>query len=249
MLKAIIIEDELRSIKLLENLLATYCTDVQIQGTATTIEDGYKLIVNNSPDVIFLDIEMQSATGFDLLSKFNEINFEIIFTTAFEHYAIKAIKFCALDYLLKPIDIEELKTAIVKVHLTRQKNQLNKKFEAFINNMNHTKTEHFQIALPSTEGLNIIRIQDIIYLKSDRQYTIFYLNSGEKIITSKNLGEYEELLLEHNFFRVHHSAIINLNEVKKYMRGEGGVAVMSNGEQIEVSKRKKEAFIKNFSKK
>lgn len=248
MIRAIIIEDEKRSALLLENLLEEYCAEVEVLGKASTVAEGYQLIRKNMPDVIFLDIEMQKETGFDLLNKFDEIKFEIVFTTAFENYALKAIKFCAIDYLLKPIDVDELKIAVEKVIRNDQKNKLNKKLKAFIQNMQNTSPGQFQIALPSTDGLSIIRVSEILYLKSDRQYTVFHLKSGDAIMTSKNLGEYEELLLEHNFFRVHHSSLINLGEVRKYMRGDGGCALMSNGEQIDISKRKKEAFLKHFSK-
>ncbi|MBL0340774.1 MAG: response regulator transcription factor [Bacteroidetes bacterium] len=248
MIYAIIVEDEKRSAKLLVNLLEEYCADVEVVGIAATVAEGFQLIKKKAPDVIFLDIEMQKETGFDLLNKFDEIKFEIIFTTAFENYALKAIKFCAIDYLLKPIDVDELKVAIEKVIRIQQKNTLNKKLEAFIQNMRSNNPSQFQIALPSTDGMSIVRVSEILYLKSDRQYTIFCLTSGEKILTSKNLGEYEELLLEHNFFRAHHSSLINLNEVKKYSRGEGGYALMSNGDQIDISKRKKEAFLKQFLK-
>ncbi len=248
MIKAIIIEDEQRSAKLLANLLEQYCPEVEVLGSASTVAEGFQLIKKCIPDVIFLDIEMQKETGFDLLNKFEEIKFEIVFTTAFENYALKAIKFCAIDYLLKPIDVDELKAAVEKVVRNHQKNQLNKKLEAFIQNMQNTHPGQFQIALPSTEGLSIVRVSDILYLKSDRQYTVLYLKSGDTIMTSKNMGEYEELLLEHNFFRAHHSSLLNLGEVKKYIRGDGGCALMSNGEQIDISKRKKEAFLKHFSK-
>jgi two-component system LytT family response regulator len=248
MIKAILIEDELRSLKLLGNLIGEYCPQVKIIGTATSVDEAFQLIQKNDPNVIFLDIEMQRETGFDLLLKFSEIPFEIIFTTAFEHYALKAIKFSALDYLLKPIDIEELKQAVSKLELNNHRQRVNKRFESFMHNLQNPKSELYQIALPSSEGLNILQIQDILYLKSDRQYTIFQTKSGEKIVTSKNLGEYEDLLLEYNFFRVHHSSLINLNEVKKYIRGDGGSVVMSNGDLIEVAKRKKDNFLKRFAK-
>ncbi len=249
MIRAIIIDDESRSLKLLINLLSDYCKEVEIIGTANNVKEGYDLIQNKMPDVLFLDIEMQRETGFDLLLKFNEIPFDIIFTTAFQQYALQAIKFSALDYLLKPIDVEELKLALAKVAKNKYRNELSQKFDTLINNLKHPKSEQIQLALPSSDGLTIVQIQDIIYLRSDRQYTLFQLKSGEKIVTSKNLGEYEDLLLEHNFFRVHHSALINLNEIKKYVRGDGGLVLMSNGESIEVSKRKKEHFLKQFTKK
>lgn len=249
MIKAIIVEDEIRSVKLLENLIRDYCPDIALMGSATSVEEGFNLINIHHPDIVFLDIEMQKESGFDLLNKFNEINFEIIFTTAYEQYALRAIKFSAIDYLLKPIDIEELKTAIAKVLKNSHIHQINKKFETLMQNKNLEQPGHLQIALPSTEGLSIVFVHEILYLKSDRQYTLFVFKSDERIVTSKNLGEYEDLLSTHNFFRVHHSALINLTEVKKYVRGEGGYVIMSNGDQVEVSKRKKDAFINQFTKK
>ena len=151
-MKAIIVEDEIRSAKLLENLLRDYCPDVQLIGSASSVDAGFHLVQNNAIDIVFLDIEMQKESGFDLLNKFENINFEIIFTTAFEHYALKAIKFSAIDYLLKPIDIEELKAAISKVSKNNQRHLMNKKFEILMQNRNVDQTGYMQIALPSTEG-------------------------------------------------------------------------------------------------
>jgi len=249
MIKAIIIEDEPRSLKLLTNLLNTYCPNVRVVGEASNVENGYHQILQQVPDVVFLDIELQRETGFDLLNRFDEIQFEIIFTTAFEHYALKAIKACALDYLLKPIDIDELQLAIGKIDVIGDESKLNKKIDIFKQSMIGSKAQSYQLALPSVDGLTIVRIDEIIYLRSDRQYTIFCLNTGEKLITSKNLGEYEEFLSGYNFFRVHHSSIINVAEVKKYLRGDGGMVVMSNGDQIEVAKRRKDDFLKKFVRK
>ena len=248
-MKAIIVEDELGSVKLLENLLKEFCPQVDLIGSASTVAEAFQMIKKETPDFIFLDIEMQKETGFDLLQKFDQINFEIIFTTAYEQYALKAIKFCALDYLLKPIDVDELKAAVDKVIQRTDKQLINRKFEMLIQNMRSKNSDQFQLALPSMEGINFVKVSEILYLKSDRQYTFFYLKSGEKIMTSKNLGEYEKLLSEHNFIRAHHSSIINLNEVKKYLHSDGGYVLMSNDEQIDISKRKKDDFLKAIYKK
>jgi len=249
MIKAIIIEDEIRSIKLLENLLKEYCPEVELIGTASNVTKAFELINSQKPDLIFLDIEMQKETGFNLLEKFDEINFEIIFTTAYENYAIKAIKLSAIDYLLKPIDVDELKEAVEKVKVNFEAQNTNKKFEALIQNLGNKNLDQFQIALPSLEGISFVKLNEILYLKSDRQYTFFYLKNGEKIMTSKNIGNYEKMLTEHNYYRVHHSSIINLSEVKKYVHSEGGHVIMSNGDQIDISKRKKEDFLKAISQK
>jgi two-component system LytT family response regulator len=248
MIKAVIVEDETASRKLLQSLLEQFCEEVVVIAAASNVFDAYQIIIKEKPELVFLDIEMQSETGFDLLSKFDEIFFEVIFTTAYEQYAIKAIKLCAIDYLLKPIDIDELKTAVTKAIKNKERHFLNKKVEALMHNKLSKEIGGFQLALPSSDGLTIVQIKDILYLKSDRQYTLFYLKSGEHIMTSKNIGEYEVLLYEHQFLRVHHSSIINLNEARKYIRGDGGAVVMSNDISIDISKRKKENFLKHFLK-
>lgn len=249
MIRAIAVDDEIRSLKLLLNLLKEHCPQVQVVGTAQTVDQAFQLLTQMKPDVLFLDIQMQGETGFDLLSKIQDIPCDVIFITAHENYALKAIKFSALDYLLKPIDIEELKIAVGKIGMNNKTTQLNLKIKSFLSNLNLNSSESFQIALATSEGLSILQIQDIIYLRSDRQYTFFILRSGEKIMTSKNLGEYEELLLSHHFFRIHHSLIINLKEVKKFMKGDGGSVLMSNGDILEIAKRKKDLFLKQFQRK
>jgi len=247
MLKAIIVEDEPKSRKLLEELVAGSGKNIMVVATADSVTSGYNAIIQHKPDLVFLDIEMHSETGFDLLEKFREIDFEIIFTTAYEHYALKAIKFCAIDYLLKPIDIEDLKAAIEKVEKRRTKDNINKNIEVLLNNMKSKSNEDHQIALPTQDGLIFVHVCDIIYCESDGPYTTFHFKRPEKIVTSKNLKEYEDLLEEHKFFRIHKSYLINLKEIKKYFRGEGGQVLMTNGATIEVSKRKKEAFLNSLS--
>lgn len=247
MIKAVIVEDEDRSMLMLSSLLTEYCPEITLVGSASNPEDAYILIKKSTPDIVFLDIEMQKGTGFDVLERFDEINFEVIFTTAYEQYALKAIKFCAIDYLLKPIDFIELKAATDKVIRRKQKQTLNSNLEVLMQNY-HSKNLHQQkIALSTQEGLLFVPVSDIIYCKSDGPYTIFHLKNNETLMTSKNLKEYEDLLAEHSFFRVHHSWLINLNEIRKYIRGEGGTLVMSNGDNVDVSKRKKEDFMKKIS--
>ena len=247
MLKAVIVEDEPRSRQLLEELVTNSGKNIVVVATADSVATGYIAILEHKPDLVFLDIEMHSETGFDLLEKFREIDFEIIFTTAYEHYALKAIKFCAIDYLLKPIDITDLKTAIDKVDKRKSKDNVNKNIEVLLNNIKSKSNESHQIALPTSDGLIFVHVRDIIYCESDGPYTTFNLKRPEKIVTSKNLKEYEELLEEHKFFRIHKSYLVNLREIKKYYRGEGGQVLMTNGATIEVSKRKKESFLNSLS--
>lgn len=246
MLKAVIIEDETGSAKLLSNLLKEYCSGIELTGIAYTVDEGVKLIHAHKPDVVFLDIEIGNESGFDLLDKFTEIDFEIIFTTAYEQYALKAIKACAIDYLLKPIDVDELKAAVEKVNQQSLQKFQSQKFEAFKSNLLSEEKNNFRMVLPSVKGASIIAVSEIIYLQSDRQYTVFVLKNGNRIMTSKNLGEYEIYLSEHNFIRSHHSFLINLNEVKEFSRNLGYRALMSNGDWVDVSKRKKELFLKKL---
>ncbi len=246
MLRTIIIDDEIHSRQVLEKLLRDYCPEVKIEGTADSMESGTRLIRESKPDLVFLDIEMPDGSGFDLLGSLGTVDFEVIFVTGYEKYAIKAFKTAALDYLLKPVDINDLEKAVKKAAEKRKVQQSNRNFDVFVQNWR--AGGHEQIALACSEGLIFVRIQDILYCKGDGAYTYFHLKSGERITVSKNLGEFEELLGDHGFFRVHKSSLINLNEMKKYVRGEGGYVVMSNGDSVDVSKRRKDDFLAQLSK-
>ncbi|MBC7426693.1 MAG: response regulator transcription factor [Bacteroidia bacterium] len=246
MIKAIIIDDEPNSLNALSKMVQNYCPDLQVVATADTVATGIAAITEHKPDLVFLDIELPDKTGFELLASLEPVDFEVIFTTGHEEYAIKAFKTAAIDYLLKPIDIEELERAVDKVVDKRKKSKTNQNFDVLIQNWKNA--ESHQIALSSSEGFIFVKIKDIIYCKGDGAYTYFFLKSGEKIIVSKNLKEFEDLLDDQGFFRTHKSYLINLNEMKKYVRGDGGYVVMSNGDNIDVSKRKKESFLSNLSK-
>lgn len=248
MLKAIIVENEQRSRNMLTSLLKDFCKNVEFMVSVSTVDAAISAIGQYSPDVVFLDIELNEETGFDLLKKLQNIEFEIIFTTAHEHYALKAIKFCAIDYLLKPIDVEDLKTALAKVEMKKEKYILNKNLSVLLQNMNASNTDDHQIAISSMEGLTFIHVSAILYCQSDGPYTIIYLKDDDKIISSKNLKEYENLLNDHPFFRIHKSFLINLRQMKKYIRGDGGQVLMTNGVTIDVSKRKKIEFLNTLSK-
>jgi two-component system LytT family response regulator len=208
---------------------------------------GIKAIEKHQPDLVFLDVEMPKNDGFELFNAIHPINFEVIFTTAHEQYALKAFRTTAIDYLLKPIDLDELVNAVKKVEEKRSNDTVNKNFEVFMNNLKSNSANQ-QIAISSSDGLLFIKIENIVYLRGDGAYTYFFLKTGERITTSKNLKEYEDLLAEYDFFRVHKSYLIHLHEMKKYVRGEGGYVVMSNGDSADVSKRRKEAFLAALSK-
>ena len=247
MLTAIIIDDELKSREGLEAMLHNLIEGVSVVAMANSVTSGVKAIAKNKPDIVFLDIEMPRRDGFELFDAFDKIDFEVVFTTAHEQYASKAFRTTAIDYLLKPIDIDLLKEAIERARDKRDKDKVNKNFEVFVNNMKTNKSNQ-QIAISSSDGLLFIKIDNIVYLRGDGAYTYFFLKTGERITTSKNLKEYEDLLSEYDFFRVHKSSLIHLHEMKKYVRGEGGYVVMSNGDSVDVSKRRKENFLAALSK-
>ncbi len=243
MLTVLIIDDEAKGrIALREKLLA-YCPQVKILAEAASGQEALTLIQLYQPQLIFLDIEMPRMNGFEMLNELPEKNFHIIFTTAYDQYAIKAIKYAAFDYLLKPIDIEELKTAIEKID-TKENTQTKKQVELLQQNMLQPKNKLHKLAIPTLEGLLFYNISDIVYLEANSNYTNIYFTNKSKITASKTLKEFEELLPEDIFFRTHHSYLINLNYIKRYIKGDGGQIEMTNGMFADVARRKKEEFLK-----
>jgi two-component system LytT family response regulator len=248
-MKAIIIDDELSGREVLKKLVQLNCPEVTVVNTLNTIKTGLQSIKEDKPNLVFLDIQMPNASGFDLLNQLEKIDFEIIFVTAHDNFAIRAFKYAAVDYLLKPIKVTELIDAVNRAE-ERIKNNLgqdNVKFmlekvspskKAFINN---------KILLPTLGGYNIIEVSDITYCKSESNYTKFHFTDGKNLVVSKTLKEFEPILLENNFFRIHRSYIINLNCVAKYNKGKGGEVVMKDGAILEVSREKKDELLSLFS--
>ncbi len=247
MLRIIIVEDELHSRESLRNLVNDYCEDVEVVAVAESVEEGLEKIINHKPDLLFLDIEMQTGTGFDLLEQSKNFSFEVIFTTAFEHYALKAIKFSAIDYLLKPIDVEELQAAVVKVQKKKDTLTQNKKLINLLSNIQNKDSKQHKITLATSEGLEFINVTDIIFCEANGSYTNFHLKQEKNLIVSKHLKEYENLLNEYNFLRVHQSYLINLAEVEKFVKSNGGYIIMKGGEQVSISHKKKEEFVLKMS--
>jgi two-component system, LytTR family, response regulator len=248
MIRALIIDDEERGRETLLNLLKTYCPEVKVLKLCDSVESGIKAIEEYAPELLFLDIEMNKATGFDLLEQLPGIDFDVIFTTAHENYALRAIKFCAIDYILKPIDVEELKVAVEKVITKKAKESFQAKFDLLLHNQHQSNPKNHRIAVSTNDGLVFLNVSDIIRCEADGSYTLFCLKNNEKIFVSKNLKEYEDLLSDHNFFRVHNSSLINLKEIVKYVRGDGGYVIMTDNAKVDVSKRKKDAFLTLISK-
>jgi two-component system LytT family response regulator len=247
MINAVLIEDEEYSKRMLLQMLREHCPQINVLSEADSVKTGLAAITEQKPQLVFLDIELQSETSFEILEKLPDINFELIFTTAFDHYALKAIKFCAIDYLLKPIDLSELQIAVAKAEKRLNREYLNKNLEALLHNMKSSSQKNHKIALPTLEGLLFINVSDIIYCESDGPYTKFFLKQPGKIMTSKHLKEYEDLLSEYNFFRIHKSYLVNLQEIQRYIRGDGGQLIMSNGASLNVSKQRKEEFMHIYS--
>jgi len=246
MIKAIIIDDEVHCLDTLSLLLKEYCPDVQLMEQCRSAKQGLEAIEKYKPDLVFLDIEMPAMNGFEMLEQFSEIPFAIIFTTSYDQYAIKAIRFSALDYLLKPIDPNELVSAIKKVQEQRHL-PVAEQFQMLLKQI-QGKEHHFnKIPVPTSEGFELIPADQVLYCEANDNYTHLFLKNKNKIIACRTLKEMEEQLLDFPFFvRVHHSYLVNLNEVTKYVRGEGGYLVMSNGSTVNVSRSRKEALMKFF---
>jgi two-component system LytT family response regulator len=215
---------------------------VQVVERCEDGETGILAIQKLKPDIVFLDIEMPGMNGFEMLQKLPAINFEIIFTTSYDQYAIKAFKFSALDYLLKPVDRQELETAVQKV-IQRLSRPVPQQLEILLQKLYQPTSSIRKIALPTMEGLQMIPIDSIISCASDSNYTIFQLKNKQKLIVSRLLREVEEMLEEYSFLRVHHSFVVNLNEIEKYYKGDGGYLVMSDGSTIDVSRNKKDILL------
>ena len=217
--------------------------DVEIIATASSSEEGIKLIRKHNPSIVFLDIEMPNKNGFEVLDAPRDVQYEVIFTTAYQQYAINAIRFAALDYLLKPIDTDELAQAIHRYKAKHKNEQQLQQFDLLFNNLKNLTQPYTKLSIATTDGIIFINISDILYIEAAGSYTKFFLKNNDTVLTSKNLKEFEEMLQQQFFFRTHHSYIINTNEIKRYVKGDGGTVIMSNAAELPVSKRRKEEFI------
>lgn len=246
-LKAIIVEDEQSSREILKGYLERYCSDVTLVGMADSVKPALELIRLHKPNLVFLDIEMPFGNGFDLLDQVQEINFEIVFTTAFTNYALQAIQVSASHYLLKPINIDELVEAVdqVKLNIERENQYMNSKI--LVENIKLENHQLHKIVLPTLEGFEVASVKDIIHCKADDNFTCFFFKDGSKQMICRNLKYYQELLKDFDFIRVHKSHLINKNYVLRYRKGKGGIAVMANGNEIEVSASRKKDFLEAFA--
>jgi len=245
MLKAIIIDDEPDCVKLLALQLKMYCPQVQVVAECTESETGYTKIKELLPDMVFMDIEMPVMNGFQLLEKIGTIKFSLVFVTAYDQFAVKAFRFSALDYLLKPIDGKDLKAAVEKAEqrLYPQAQQLSLLKEQMHGGIKNLPDK---IALPYQNGVIFAEIKNVIYCESDNNYTRFYTEDGKKYVVAKTLGDIQEILEERNFLRIHRQYLINLSHIKKYVRGEGNYVIMSNDQSVPVARNQKERLVERF---
>lgn len=237
-IRSILIDDEAGNRANLRSLLDSYCPQVEVVGEADSAISGMDLIHQTKPQLIFLDIEMPQGNGFDLLNKLDRIDFEVIFVTAFDQYALKAIKFCALDYILKPIDILDLKAAVQKAETRILEHEHSEAWQVFQENQKSQSNP--KIALPTGNQVDYVPIANIIRCRGEGNYTHFYLKSGKALMVSKTLKEFEELLKEHRFLRVHQSHLINVRFVKSYVKSNGGFLRMEDQSEIPISRQRKE---------
>lgn len=247
MIRAIIVDDEPYACQVLKTLLERHCPEVLVETVCINPNEAIKEIEARKPQLVFLDIEMPFINGFELLEKLAPVKFDFIFTTSYDQYAIKAIRFSALDYLLKPIDTQELKVAVSKV-IARLTPSLPQQLEILLAKIHQPLSVVNRIALPTMEGLELVPVDRILYCVSNSNYTILSLKDNQKLTISRTLKEIEEMLEDYAFLRVHHSNLVNLNEVRKYIRGEGGSLLMSDGNLVDVSRSKKEQLLKRLQR-
>ena len=245
-IKSILIDDEIACTEALKIELEMYCPQIEIIASCNTAEDGLAKIVALKPDLVFLDIEMPWMNGFELLRQLNQINFEVIFITAYDQFALKAFEFSAVDYLLKPIRKQELISAVQKVEQRRSKSLSTEHIEAMLSNINFLAKDFSSIAVPTGEGLEFIPVEEIIYCEADNNYTYIHKSCGNSILLSKTLKEVEGMLSNHSFFRIHQSFLINMKHLRRYIRGQGGFVVISNKKELPVSRSKKDDLMDSF---
>ncbi len=246
MIKAIIIEDEVHSLDTLSILIGDYCPEVKLVEKCSSGKQGIIAVEQHKPELVFLDIEMPLMNGFEFLEQFPKISFSVIFTTSYDKYAIKAIKVSALDYLLKPINAKELISAVKKVQMQKH-SPVTEQYEMLLNEIKNRNGGFNKIAIPTIEGFELIRIDQIMHCEADDNYTYIYLKNKTNIIACRTLKEIQEQLENFSsFLRVHHSYLVNMNEVAKYVKGDGGYLIMNDGYKVNVSRSHKDLLMRKL---
>ena len=246
-IKTILVDDEARALTSLEKLLNIHCLEIDVVGTCRDADEAIKLIGHTTPDLVFLDISMSGKDGFELLQELPTINFEIIFVTAYNQYMLQAFHFSAVDYILKPVDYRLLITAVKRAIQRIEQKSGKEHVETLLHNIRLPDiTRKRKLCIPSLRGFQVIDSKDIIYCEANSNYTAIHFNDGPSILASKPLLEYETLLQDTGFIRVHKSFLVNLDQIKEYVKGEGGSLILSNGKEIEVSRRRKEVLLQRM---
>lgn len=246
MINYVLIDDEPKNVKILKAMLDEFCPEIEYVGAASGVSDGEALIRKEQPELVFLDIQLSNENGFDLLDRLMPVSFEVIFVTAYNEYAVKAFRYSALDYLLKPVNIEELSAAVAKANEQRRLRNVNRQLQNLIFNLRSPEATTHKLAIPNADSLSFISVGDIIRCEANGGYTHFYMTTGEKVLSTKTIGEYEELLPPDTFLRIHSKHIINIQHIKKYHKGRGGYVEMEGAYMIEVSARRKTEFLSRF---
>ncbi len=246
MIKVVIVDDEQNSRDTLKGKLELFCPEVEVAGEAENVADGIARITAQRPDAVFLDIQLAGESGFDILEQIRDnkdLHPEIIFITAHDEFAIKAIKFSALDYLLKPIDPEELVKAIRKVEEEKGVPKKSGNINVLVENIRQASDSPKKIVVPTSDGMHVIKLSDIVRLESSSNYTTFFLNNAKSLLASKTLKEFDTMLSGYNFNRIHKSHLVNMNYLKRYVQTDGGYLILEDGSKIPVANRKKEQLL------
>ena len=246
MLRAVIVEDEQASRETLKSYLKKYCKDVQVTGEAESVNTGIEVIKKVRPDVVFLDVEMPYGNAFDLLEKVENRDFETVFVTAYDHYAMKALNFSASYYILKPIDIDELVKAVEKIAAQKETEEHSLRTKILAENIKIENKQLQKIILPLIDGFEVVKVKDILRCQAEDNFTQFFFTNSSKLLICRTLKFYEELLSDFDFVRVHKSHLINLQYVKRYKKGKGGQVIMSDDKAIDVSASKKQDLLSRF---
>ncbi|MCF6268379.1 MAG: LytTR family DNA-binding domain-containing protein [Melioribacteraceae bacterium] len=247
MLKIVIVEDDTATRDLLKNMISQSLSDIEIIGETDSVTGGIKSIQENNPDVVLLDINLSDGNGFEILEKTQSNDYMVIFITAYNNYAIKAFRISAIDYLLKPVDINDLIDALKKCKKQKEIGELNIKLDALFSNLKSEVNQDKKIVLKSSDTIHVVPIHEIIRCESVSNYTTFYLKNNRKLLISKTLKEFDDLLREYDFFRSHQSHLVNMNYVESYEKPHGGLLVMSDKSRVPVAFRKREALLNLFN--
>lgn len=247
MIRTVIIEDEERSRTVLQNMLGTYCPELEVVDVAASVEDGVKAIRQSQPELLFLDIQLTDGTGFDILEQLDYANIAVIFTTAYDQYAIKAFRFSAVDYLLKPIDIDELKTAIQKITAPQHMSLAQQKLEHLLANIRRSPEDDPVLLVSTMDSIEFVNIRDILRCEADGAYCTLIMKDGTSVMVSKVIKEFEMLLQDYGFYRVHQSHIINMREIRKFSRPDNAL-IMRDGKKIQLARSRKEQFFDALNK-